>query len=84
MTDPYNPYPSLQSFALGARVMVAATCAGWRQDCLGVVVSTAEKVETVQGEEHLYWVKFDTPQHDLSDDGPYDRAQVLSRCLNAA
>jgi hypothetical protein len=81
MTDPYNPFPSRQHFAVGARVLVSGACGGWRNDSRGVVVAAPEPVQTVRGEDFFYWVQFDTPQHDLSDDGPYTKAQVLSRCL---
>jgi hypothetical protein len=81
MTDPYNPFPMRQHFAVGVRVLVSGACGGWRKDSRGVVVAAPEPVQTVQGEDYFYWVQFDSPQHDLSDDGPYSKAQVLSRCL---
>lgn len=31
--------------------------------------------------ELLYWVSFDTPQHDSGGDGPYRRAQIWGRYL---
>jgi hypothetical protein len=84
MSDPYNPYPPKQNFAIGAKVVVSATCAGWRSDCRGVVLDNPESVQTVLGEDFNYWVRFDVPQHDLSNDGPYYKAQILSRCLRKA
>lgn len=80
MSDPYSPFPLLQTFAAGARVSVSAIC-GWRNDSTGVIVGEPESVATIQGEDYYYWVQFDTPQHDLSNDGPYYKAQILSRCL---
>ena len=84
MSDPYKPYAMKQDFSMGTRVLVSAVCGGWRNDCLAVISSTPESIQTVQGEDYSYWVKFDTPQHDLSNDGPYYKAQILSRCLTNA
>lgn len=81
MDDPYNPFPMRQRFKIGARVLVSGPCGGWRNDSKGVVVAEPEPVQTRQGEDFFYWVQFDTPQHDLSNDGPYTKGQVLSRCL---
>ena len=81
VSDPYSPYPMLQRLAAGTRVLVAATCAGWRNEARGVIHGDPEPVRTVRGEDYWYWVEFDTPQHDLSDDGPYHKAQILSCCL---
>jgi hypothetical protein len=81
MSDLYNPYPMRQTFAVGTRVFVSATCGGWRADSHGVIRSGPETVQTVQGADYFYWVEFDVPQHDLSDDGPYYKAQILSRCI---
>lgn len=33
--------------------------------------------------EFLYWVTFDTPQHDSDGDGPYRRAQIWGRYLRS-
>jgi len=74
----------LQHFEPGSRVRVSATCAGWRTDFNGTICGGAESVWTVQGEDYWYLVEFDTPQHDLSDDGPYYKAQILGRCLIGA
>ena len=84
MSDPYCPYPMLQHFELGTRVHVSATCAGWRTNFDGTICGGAELVQTVQGKDYWYLVEFDTLQHDLSDDGPYYKAQILGRCLTAA
>jgi len=82
--DPYSPYPVRQHFAIGTRVQVSASCAGWRTDASGTIRSVSEQVQTAQGEDYFYWVEFDTAQHDLTDDGPYYKAQILSRCLTTA
>jgi len=84
VTDPYSPYAMRQAFDIGTRVFVSATCGGWRNDSHGVITSAPESVQTVKGEDYFYWVQFDAPQHDLSDDGPYYKAQILSRCLTIA
>lgn len=69
-----------QEFSSGARVVVSAA-GGWKRDALGTVKGPPEVTETVQGEGFTYWIEFDEPQHDLSDDGPYGKAQVLSLYL---
>ncbi len=84
MSDLYSPFPKQQLFAIGTQVLVSATCGGWRDDSHGVISSVPEPVKTVQGEDYFYWVQFDTPQHDLSNDGPYRKAQILSCCLTNA
>ena len=83
MTDPYAPYPLRQRFVAGTRVVISGPCGGWRDDLVGTIRGDPVSVQTVQGEDYFYWVEFDTPQHDLGDDGPYYKAQVLSRCLAA-
>ena len=80
MPDPYSPYPLKQVFVLGERVRVAAAC-GWRRDAVGVICSGPDPIETRQGDDFYYWVEFDAPEHDLSEDGPYRKAQILSRCI---
>ena len=71
-----------KDFQVGARVRVSAED-GWRQDFTGRVVSGPESINTRQGEDYWYIVRFDTPQDDLSDDGPYFMAQILSRYIEA-
>jgi hypothetical protein len=78
---PFSPHPLRQAFAVGARVSVSAACAGFRNDACGVICDGPDPVATVQGEDYWYWVRFDEPQHDSSGDGPYYKAQILSRCL---
>ena len=67
---------------VGTRVEVSKN-GGWARDSTGVVTDGPESVNTRQGEDYFYFVKFDEPQHDLSEDGPYEKAQILSRYLNA-
>lgn len=73
-----------QDVSIGARVMVSAKCAGWQSDFHGLICSTPEPVDTRRGLDYVYWVQFDSPQHDLSEDGPYFKAQILGRCLTPA
>ena len=70
-----------KNFPVGSRVHVSALCAGWRNDFTGVVCSEPEPVQTMQGQDHFYWVQFDSDQHDLSQDGPYYKGQILGPCL---
>lgn len=83
VSDPYTPFPLKQRLSVGTRVFVSAACGGWRNDCWGVIRQGPEPVQTIQGEDFYYWVEFDTPQQDLSDDGLYYKAQILSRCLTS-
>lgn len=69
-----------QEFSPGARVIVSGA-GGWRNDASGTIKGVPEVINIVQGEAFTYWVEFDEPQHDLSDDGPYYKAQVLSLYL---
>jgi len=54
---------------------------GWKNDFSGVVCGSPETIETVDGDEFCYFIKFDEPQHDLSNDGPYKKAQILDRFI---
>ena len=76
--------PLKQHLAVGSRVLVSGASAGWRGDFHGAIASGPEAVETVQGPDYFYWVEFETPQHDLSEDGPYYKAQILGRYLTPA
>lgn len=67
-------------FESGERVSVSAK-GGWSSDFHGVISGGPDSVNTRQGEDFFYWVRFDTPQHDLSEDGPYEEAHILSRYL---
>jgi hypothetical protein len=80
MNDPYAVGPLKQSFPVGTRVVVSAR-GGWRNDSPGAVVAGPDAVQTMQGEDYYYWIQFDDPQRDLDDDGPYVKAQVLSRYM---
>ncbi len=69
-----------KQFITGERVRVSAD-AGWRMEFVGVIKGFPEPVVTIQGEDFYYLVKFEEPQHDLSEDGPYEMAQILSRFI---
>ena len=71
-----------QQLTVGTRVFVSGACGGWRADSRGVICAGPEPVQTMQGEDYFYWVQFDSPQYDVSNDGPYSKAQILSRCLS--
>lgn len=55
---------------------------GWRENFFGKIISEPQSIQTRQGEDFFYWVEFDVPQHDLSEDGPYSMAQILSKYLD--
>ena len=69
-----------KTLELGSSVIVSAK-GGWQADSLGFIVDGPEPVNTLQGEDYFYWVKFMTPQRDQDNDGPYSKAQILSRYL---
>lgn len=70
-----------KKFTTGDRVIVTAD-GGWRQDSLGIIVFGPEVIEGLLGEDHSYWVEFDTPQEDLTDASPYYKTDILSRYLS--
>ncbi|MFT3736685.1 MAG: hypothetical protein QM776_16985 [Rhodocyclaceae bacterium] len=82
VSNPYGSFAPQQMFAIGTRVFVSGVCGGWRNNSEGVISSAPEPVQTTQGKDFFYWVQFDTPQHDLSDGGPYVKAKILSCCLS--
>jgi hypothetical protein len=57
----------------------------WKREFTGTIDSlgTPEPVQhpLAQVGETNYWVRFDEPQFDSSDDGPYRKAQIWSRYL---
>lgn len=59
----------------------------WRQVFSGTISGMAapESVDHPMAHdgELAYWVDFDEPQHDTSDDGPYRKAQIWARYLRA-
>lgn len=72
-----------KKLSTGESVIVSSK-GGWANDFKGTVEGEPETIETKQGEELAYWVKFNEPQHDISDDGPYRKAQILTRYLSKA
>jgi hypothetical protein len=75
--------PLRKMFPLGAKVLVSSR-GGWRRDAAGIVVAGPESIHTLQGEDFYWWVEFLTPERDADNDGPYSRAQVLSRYIDDA
>ncbi|GAA0905825.1 hypothetical protein Vau01_121760 [Virgisporangium aurantiacum] len=57
----------------------------WRREFLGVVgdLAAPELVRHYQArpDELMYWVRFDEPEFDHTDDGPYRKAQIWGRYL---
>jgi hypothetical protein len=70
-----------KTFEIGEKVLVSSS-GGWSQDFYGTIEAGPENVETCQGADYFYWVKFDELQHDLSKDGQYYKPQILSRYLS--
>lgn len=70
-------------FSIGTSVVVSKE-GGWQKNSYGTVARGPEPVKTLLGVDYYYWVKFDKPENDLSDDGPYYEAQVLSRFVSKA
>ena len=69
-----------KDFAIGDKIRVQEN-AGWVDKPVGIISSVPEPVETLQGEDCFYWVRFDAPAQDIDGDGPYKSAQILSRYL---
>ena len=72
-----------KEFRIGATVIVSAK-GGWQRDAAGVIVSGPEPISTLQGEDFFWWVQFLSPERDLDGDGPYSKAQILSRYIDNA
>jgi hypothetical protein len=71
----------MKLFALHDRVIVSSG-GGWKRASSATVVSEPEPVQTLQGPEFYYWVRFDEPQETIDGDDAYYKAQVLSRYLD--
>jgi hypothetical protein len=72
-----------KTFQLGARVVVSSE-GGWERNAVGTIVDGPEPIETLQGPEFYWWVQFATPERDIDGDGPYFKAQILSRYIKDA
>jgi hypothetical protein len=72
-----------RTFRIGARVVVSSK-GGWQRDAMGTIVAGPEPIETLQGQDFYWWVEFITPERDLDNDGPYSKAQILSRYIQNA
>jgi hypothetical protein len=81
-----------EPIAVGARVRVRQDPGfgpgPWPAEPLGTVTDGIEGhytvVETRQGPERTYFIRFDEPQRDPDGDGPYETSQVLERYLEPA
>ena len=69
-----------KEFSLNSRVTVSST-GGWKKSSTGTICDGPELVETLQGVEFFYWVKFDESQEDINGTDKYCKAQILSRYL---
>lgn len=72
-----------KEFKVGTKVIVSST-GGWQRDAVGIIVAGPELIDTLQGQDFYWWVEFLTPERDLDNDGPYTKAQVLSRYIQSA
>jgi len=76
--------PNLRKKYKTGDIVVIAEKGGWQPDTRGIVIGGPETVWTRQGADYYYWVEFSIPAYDLSDDGPYEKAQILSRFIDTA
>lgn len=58
----------------------------WPAEPPGVLVAGPDgapfcMVDTQRGPQRSFWVRFDEPQFDADDDGPYEQSQVLETYL---
>ncbi|GIH02717.1 hypothetical protein Rhe02_07840 [Rhizocola hellebori] len=60
----------------------------WRREFVGVIdnLGAPEPVshDLAWPGELMYWVKFDEPEFDCAGDGPYRKAQIWGRYLQAS
>lgn len=71
---------TLKEFPQGSRVMIYEDF-GWPSNPVGTIVygPTSKRKLADGSEDWFYCVEFDFPAHDASPDGPYSRAEALSR-----
>lgn len=58
----------------------------WPAEATGILVAGPDgapfcMVDTHRGPKRTFWVRFDEPQFDADDDGPYESSQVLETYL---
>jgi hypothetical protein len=87
-TDRVNAAWPDDAWPVGTRVLVVKDPewdGPWRQQFTGtiddVMAPTPVDHPTARPGEYAYFVAFDQPQHDESDDGPYHKAQIWDRYL---
>ncbi|MBK8814581.1 MAG: hypothetical protein IPN42_03300 [Methylococcaceae bacterium] len=73
----------LPLFSIGDKVLVSEH-SGWQCNFLGTVVSNPEPSQTNLGQETLYWVQFEKPQKDRSENEEYIKAQISNAYLKCA
>lgn len=78
----------VDAWPVGTRVRVVKDSdwdGPWRQEFLGTVDDTMPprliESKVAHPGELAYFVAFDEPQHDTSDDGPYRKAEIWARYL---
>ena len=75
-----------KKFNIGDRVVVSSE-GGWKEDYDGIVVGKvgiSGLQKTRMGMMYMYWVEFECDAYDTDNDGPYDKAQILSIYLSNA
>jgi hypothetical protein len=82
-----DPWPA-DAIPVGTRVRVIkdeSWDGPWREVFTGTIDSTITPMRVKHVPAHLneleYSVTFDQPQHDTSDDGPYQKAVIWARYL---
>ena len=73
----------LPEFSVGDKVRVSEH-AGWRASFFGTVKSGPESTETRLGISALYWVGFEEPQKNRSEEDKYVQAQISNVYLESA
>jgi hypothetical protein len=72
----------LPKFTPGDRVQ--ADSAVWPAAPVGTVMTEPREQEFSTGWHRFYGVRFDSPQFDTDDDGPYAEAEINETSLTAA
>lgn len=71
-----------KKFEIGQKVRVRDT--DWPSAPEGVIVGNPRVVNTLQGSEFTYYVKFSEEAFDGEEEGPFTSAMIGSRCLEAS
>ena len=73
----------LPEFSIGDRVRVSEH-AGWRKSFFGSIDSGPQSTETRFGTLTSYWVNFEAPQKERSEEDEYIQAQITNLYLDLA